>query len=102
MICDNAVSQQSPETELQNRTAAMTKVQITLPDALAQEAMNAGLLAPQTIEHILRERLRADRIDRMQAARATLAAEKRAAMTPEEVNAEIAAYRAEQQRASGS
>jgi hypothetical protein len=80
----------------------MTKVQITLPDALAQEAASAGLLAPQTIERILRDQLRADRIDRMQAARATLAAQKLAPMTPEEVTAEIAAHCAEQLRASGS
>ena len=36
----------------------MTTVQITLPDALALEAASAGLLAPEKIERILRERLR--------------------------------------------
>ena len=35
----------------------MTTVQITLPDALAREVANAGLLAPERIERILRERL---------------------------------------------
>jgi hypothetical protein len=80
----------------------MTTVQITLPDALAQEATKAGLLAPETIERILRERLRAERIERMKAARATLAAQPLLPMTPEEISAEIDAYRVEQRRAAGS
>ena len=80
----------------------MTTVQITLPDALAQEATKAGLLAPEKIERMLREGLRAERIERMKAARTTLAAEPLAPMTPEEISAEIDAYRAEQRRAAGS
>jgi hypothetical protein len=80
----------------------MTTVQITLPDALAQEATKAGLLAPEKIERMLREGLRAERIQRMKAARATLAAEPLALMTPEEISAEIDAYRTEQRRAAGS
>ncbi len=80
----------------------MTTIQITLPDALAQEAAQAGLLAPEKIERILRERLRAERLDRMQAARATLAAEPLAPITPRELDAEIEAYRSEQRRAAGS
>ncbi len=80
----------------------MTTIQITLPDALAQEAAQAGLLSPQKMERILREQLRAARLERMQAARTALAAEPLAPMTPEEVGAEIEAYRAEQRRAAGS
>lgn len=80
----------------------MTTVQITLPDALAQEATNAGLLAPEKIERILRERLRAERIERLQAARATLASEPLAPLTPEEIQAEIDAYWTEQRRAAGA
>ena len=80
----------------------MTTVQITLPDSLAQEATRAGLLAPEKIERILRERLLADRIERMKAARAALAVEPQAPMTPEEFSAEIEAYRSEQRRAAGS
>ena len=74
----------------------MTTVQISLPDALAQEATQAGLLAPEKIESLLRQRLRAERIERLQVARAKLAAEPIAPMTPDEIAAEIAAYRAEQ------
>jgi hypothetical protein len=80
----------------------MTTVQITLPDALAQEAKKAGLLTPEKIERMLREQLRAERIDRMKVARATLAAEPLPPMTPEEISAEIVSYRSEQRRAAGS
>jgi hypothetical protein len=82
--------------------APMTTLQITLPDALAQEATKAGLLAPEKIERMLREGLRVERIERMKAARATLAAEPLAPMTPEEISAEIDAYRTEQRRAARS
>ena len=36
----------------------MTTVQITLPDQLAQEAQQAGLLSPELLEKWLREQLR--------------------------------------------
>jgi len=80
----------------------MTTLQITLPDALAQEAASAGLLVPEKLERILRERLRAERIERLKVARAKLAAEPLAPMTPEEISDEIRAYRTEQRRAAGS
>lgn len=77
----------------------MTTVQITLPDSLAQEATQAGLLTPEKIEALLRQRLRAERIEGLQAARATLAKNPLPPMTMDEIQAEIAAYRAEQRRA---
>lgn len=77
----------------------MTTVHITLPDALAEEAAKAGLLEPEKIERMLREGLRAERIERMKAARANLEAEPMALMTPEEITAEIQAYREEERRA---
>lgn len=80
----------------------MATVLITLPDALAQEAANAGLLTPEELERMLRERLRAERIERMKTARATLAAEPLAPLTPEEIGAEIEAYRSRPRRAQGS
>ena len=80
----------------------MTTVHITLPDALAEEASSAGLLAPEKIERLLRERLRIERIERMKQVRAALAAEPLAPMTPQEITAEIEAYRCEQRRAAGS
>lgn len=81
----------------------MTTVQITLPDALAQEAANAGLLAPEEIERILRERLRSERIERLKAARSALATQQPLPpMTPGEISAEIEAYRSGQRCAAGS
>lgn len=80
----------------------MTTVQITLPDQLAQEAQRAGLLAPDKVEQMLREQLRAERIGRLAQARKKLAAEPLPAMTPQEIQAEIDAYRAEVRRAAGS
>jgi hypothetical protein len=80
----------------------MTTVKITLPDALAQEAGKAGLLAPERIADILREQLRAEHIGRLNAARETLASNPLPPMTAEEIQAEIDAYRLEQRRAAGS
>jgi uncharacterized protein HemY len=36
----------------------MTSITMTLPDTLAEEARTAGLLTPEAIEDMLRERLR--------------------------------------------
>jgi hypothetical protein len=80
----------------------MTTVQITLPDALAKEAANAGLLAPERIAGILREQLRAERVERLDVARQKLASNPIPVMTAEEIQAEIDAYRLEQRRAAGS
>ena len=79
----------------------MTTVQITLPDDLARDLAASGLLEPQIIEAILRDRLRATRVADLAAIRATLKANPLAPMTNEEINAEIEAYRAEQRRATG-
>ena len=71
----------------------------------SREVASAGLLAPERIERIeriLRERLRQERVDRMKAARLTLASQPLEPMTPQEIAAEIDAYRVEQRRAAGS
>jgi hypothetical protein len=80
----------------------MTTVQIQLPDQLAQEAQCAGLLAPESMERMLREQLRSERIARLKGLRQQLTAEAIEPMTPEEIQAEIEAYRAEQRRAAGA
>lgn len=74
----------------------MTTVEITLPDQLAQEAQRAGLLAPKRIEQLLREELKTQRVDELFAEmeRMDRVAEP-AAMSPEEVAADIATMRAE-------
>jgi hypothetical protein len=76
-------------------------VRITLPDDLAKDLAEAGLLEPQVIESILRDRLRATRIADFGKIRAALRVDPPEPMTGEEINAEIEAYRAEQLRAAG-
>jgi hypothetical protein len=82
----------------------MTTVQLKLelPDPLAAEAQAAGLLAPEQVERLLREALRAKRAEKLAAAREVLAANPLPPMTPEEIQAEIDAYRAEVRRAAGT
>jgi len=74
----------------------MTAVQITLPDQLAQEAQRAGLLSPEKIAQLLREQLKTQRVDELFTAmqRMDRVAEP-AAMSPEDVAAELATMRAE-------
>ena len=77
----------------------MTTVQITLPDDLARELAEVGLLEPHVIESVLRDR-RTARIADLGTILAALEANPPEPMTNEEINAEIAAYRAEQRRAT--
>ena len=78
----------------------MTTIEITLPDALAEEAKGAGLLAPEAIEDLLRCKLASDRLKRLQQARIRLSARPEEAMTQEEIQAEIKAYRQKQRIAA--
>jgi len=81
----------------------MTTIQIELPDAMAQAALDAGLLTPQALERLLNDALR-----RKQAADSLLSIADRVAaagiepMSMDEINAEVKAARAERRRrASG-
>jgi post-segregation antitoxin (ccd killing protein) len=71
----------------------MTELKLTLPDALAREAREAGLLTAKAIEEMLRDAMR------RKAARAFLANAERVAaagiapMTDEEIQAEVEAVR---------
>ena len=80
----------------------MTTVQITISDALAKEAAAEGLLETGSIEAILRERLAAARVAKMQATRQKLSSAGTPPMTAEEIEAEIQAYRAERRRAANA
>jgi len=82
--------------------APVTTIEINLPDALAAEASGAGLLAPEAIERLLRDKLAADRLSRFGEARAALATNPPEALTREEINQEISAYRQGQRLAAGS
>jgi len=80
----------------------VANIEITLPDALAEEARNAGLLSPEAMEDLLRSKLVADRLRHLQQARDKLVTRPAEAMTRQEINAEITAYRQEQRIAAGS
>jgi hypothetical protein len=81
--------------------AAMTNVQISLPDGLAHEAQRAGLLDSETLAAILREQLAVKQVETLQTAKAKLAADPLPPMSPGEIRNEIEAYRSEKQRAAG-
>jgi hypothetical protein len=73
----------------------MTKVQITLPDALAQEAESAGLLAPEVFANWVREQLRARNSEQLFALVERMSAiPDPNAMSPEEVAEEVKRIRA--------
>jgi hypothetical protein len=79
----------------------MTTIQITLPDKLAQEAQRAGLLTSETLERILRERLKEQRVNELFEAMDRMSAvDTPAAMSPEEVAEEMRIMRAERRAAS--
>jgi len=82
----------------------MTTLEVTLelPDSLAKEAQQAGLLTPEELERLVREALRAKRVERLSKVREKLVAEPLSPMTPEEIQTEIDAYRAQVRRASGT
>ena len=70
-------------------------IELNLPDQLAEEARNAGLLSPDAIEAMLRERLRKRHVGELFEMADRLAAVDLPPMTEEEVQAEVDAVRAE-------
>ena len=78
------------------------EVKLELPDSLAKEAQQAGLLTPQALEAMLRERLRAQRVAELREAVGQMASAGGTPLTMEEIEAEIQAYRKERRRASGA
>jgi hypothetical protein len=71
----------------------MTEVTLKLPDDLAQQARQAGLLKPQALETLLREAMRARRADRLFETMSRLRSQD-PPLTEEDVQAEIQAARA--------
>ncbi|MCU7959616.1 MAG: hypothetical protein KZQ58_06375 [gamma proteobacterium symbiont of Bathyaustriella thionipta] len=81
----------------------MTTLTIDLPDNLAKEARQAGLLTPRAIEDILRETLRRRAVNGLFSAADKLAAVHLRPMTMDEIQEEVNAVRAQRkQRASGT
>ncbi len=79
----------------------MTTLEINLPDRLAKEAREAGLLAPGAIEKLIAEALRRQALDEFLSVADRVEAEGVPAMSMEEINAEIKAYRLERRGATG-
>lgn len=78
------------------------EIKLTLPDSLAKEAANMGLLEPEVLQAILREAVRQRRINRLFEGMDKLPAANIPPMTMEEIQAEVDAVRAERKaRAAG-
>ena len=74
----------------------MKNVQITLPDDLARDAAEVGLLSGENLEQLLRDAVRSLRKGSLRKAMDRMAATSTGpAMSPEDVAAEIAKFRAE-------
>lgn len=75
----------------------MTNITVSISDELARQAQSAGLLRSEAIEQLLREAMKKRQVDRLFATVDKLAAlEPR--LTEDEIDAEIAAARAERAR----
>ena len=70
-------------------------IKLELPDNLAKQAKEAGLLEPKALQSMLREAVRNRRIARLAEARNKVAAAGIAPISMEEIQAEIEADRAE-------
>ncbi len=74
----------------------MTRIEIALPDQLAEEAQKAGLFSSDRLELSIREQLRVRRGTEFFSAMDRMAAmPEPAAMTPEELSLELNAMRQE-------
>jgi hypothetical protein len=75
----------------------MTHITVSLPDELAQQAQSAGLLRPDAIERLLREAMKKRQVEQLFTTMDKLAA-LQPALTEAEIDAEIAAARADRAR----
>jgi hypothetical protein len=80
----------------------MTTVQIQLPDELAQDAQAAGLLAPEAIEAMLREQLKKQAGEALQAMWARMPREDLTPEIEQMIDEEVLAVRAERRKQSAS
>jgi hypothetical protein len=80
----------------------VTTVKIELPEELARNAEEAGLLTPEALEQLIAEALRERRIERLFEIKKELQAAGVAPMSAEEIEAEIRAAREEARRAAGT
>ena len=76
----------------------MTTIQIQLPDDLVQDAQAAGLLNPDAIERLLRERLKLQAGDALRAMWKRMPSEELTPEIEEMINEEVQAVRAERRQ----
>ena len=76
-------------------------IKLNLPDSLAAEVARLGLLEPENLKALLADAVRTRRLARLAEARANIAAAGITPLSMEEIEAEIAADRAEQRAARG-
>lgn len=76
----------------------MTTIQIQLPDDLAQDAQAAGLLTPEAIERLLRERLRLQAGDALRAMWNRMPTEELTPETEKMIDEEVQAVRTERRQ----
>jgi hypothetical protein len=79
----------------------MTEVTVSLPDDIAQQARQAGLLRPEALAALLRDAMRQGRIERLFATMDQLA-QLEPPLSEEEIAAEIEAARAERRARKSS
>ena len=80
----------------------MTTIQIQLPDDLAQDAQAAGLLTPDAIERLLRERLRGQAGDALRTMWNRMPSEELTPEIEEMINEEVQAVRDERRKRAAS
>jgi hypothetical protein len=76
-------------------------IKLSLPEPLAAEAARLGLLEPENLRALLADAVRTRRLARLAEARARIAAAGITPLSMEEIEAEIAADRAEQRATRG-
>jgi hypothetical protein len=80
------------------RSDFMTTIQIQLPDDLAQDARAAGLLSTESIERLLRDRLRQQAGDALRTMWNRMPGEELTPDIEEMINQEVQAARTEQRQ----
>ena len=71
------------------------ELKLNLPDQLAKDAVRMGLTTPDSLQSLLREAVRNQRLAGLAEARKRIAAANIPPMTMEEIEAEVAADRSE-------
>lgn len=74
----------------------MTTVEVELPDVLAQSAQSEGLLSAQALQRMLEDTMRRSAGQRLLDVAQRIHAAGIAPMSEEEINAEVRAYRADE------